>query len=206
MQMLPNYFPTKYFKTIHSMICRFIWNNKRPRLKMVKLQLSVKEGGLGLPNIMYYHWASQIRYVAEWIKNDNDSTFLDLEAIGCRLSLSEIPFVNGATQLHEIRDNFIVRNTLKSLNQIRKHFGIATQYSVLAPVYCNPDFSQSCLDVGFRTWKDSGISKIQDLFQGDTLKSFAQLKTEYNLPQVQFFRYLQLRSYTSNPYHNIKEN
>ena len=175
-QMLPNYFPAKYFKAIHSMISRFIWKNKRPRLKLEKLHLSVKEGGLSLPNVMYYHWASQIRYIVEWLKNDNESTFLDLEANGCGPALSELPFINGAMSSHEISDNFIVRNTLKSWNQIRRHFGITTQYSMLAPVYCNPDFTQSCSDVGFRAWKEAGILKILDLFLGGTLKSFAQLK------------------------------
>ena len=120
----------------------------------------------------------------EWLKNDNESTFLDLEAIGCGSALSEMPFINGAISSHGIRDNFIVRNTLKSWNQIRRHFGITTQHSMLAPVYCNPDFTQSCSDVGFRVWKEAGISKILDLFLGGTLKSFAQLKIEFNLLQV----------------------
>ena len=46
-----------------------------------------------------------------------------------------------------------------------------------------------------KSWKDAGFSKIQDLFLGGTLKSFSQLRTEFNLPQAQFFRYLQFRNY-----------
>lgn len=39
----------------------FVWKSKPPRLKLEKLQLPLDEGGLALPNIMFYH-ASQLKY------------------------------------------------------------------------------------------------------------------------------------------------
>ena len=195
LQMLPNYIPVKFFKSLHSVISKFVWKGNRPRFKLEKLQLPRDKGGLALPNIMYYHWASQIRYITEWLNNDASSTFLDLENIGCEPVLSDMPFINNAISLQGINDNFIVRNTLKTWNQVRRHFGIKNQLSILAPIVCNPDFELSCLDVGFKTLNDAGIFRIQDLFSDGTLKSFSQLRTEFDLPQTQFFRYLQLRSY-----------
>lgn len=65
----------------------------------------------------------------------------------------------------------------------------------MAPIVCNPDFAQYCSDVGFKIWKDAGISKIQNLFLGGTIKSFSQLRTKFDLPRAHFFHSLQLRSY-----------
>ena len=70
MQMLPNHSLVKFFKSLHSMICTFVWKYKRPRLKLEKLQLPVDKEVLTLPNIMHHHWASQIRDITEWIRND----------------------------------------------------------------------------------------------------------------------------------------
>ena len=33
-----------------------------------------------------------------------------------------------------MKDNCIVRNTLKTWNQVRRHYGIKNQFSVLAPM------------------------------------------------------------------------
>lgn len=85
-----------------------------------------------------------------------NKTFLDLETTACE---SDIPSINNAVSLQGMKENFIVRNTLKTWNQVRRHFGILNQTSTY-------------LDVGFRTWKDAGVFKIQDLFLGEILKSF----------------------------------
>lgn len=162
MQMVQNYIQVKFFKTLQSMIGKFVWKYKRPRFKLDKLQLLVAEGGLALPNIMYYHWASQIRYIAEWIKNDPNSTYLDLESTGCVTGISDLPFIHNAITQKGMKENEIIRNTLKTWHQIRKHFRIIDQYSILAPIVCNPDFVPSCSDIGYKNWNDVGVNKLQD--------------------------------------------
>ena len=62
----------------------------------------------------------------------------------------------------------------------------------------NPDFAHACQDIGFEMWKDAGILTIYDLYTDGVLKSFQQLKSEFNLQQSQFFRYLQFRSYINS--------
>lgn len=51
----------------------------------------------------------------------------------------------------------------------------------------NPDFVPSCLYMGFQSWNDAGILKMNGLFDNGVLKSFQQLQTEFNLQQSQFF-------------------
>ena len=47
---------------------------------LAKLQLPLGQGGLAVPNIRLYQVASQFRYLADWVRNDLDSVWLDIEA------------------------------------------------------------------------------------------------------------------------------
>ena len=66
--------------------------------KMSIGQTAVTKGQRG-PNIMYYHWASQIIYITEWLNNNANSTFHDLENIRCEPVLADIPFINNTISL-----------------------------------------------------------------------------------------------------------
>ena len=62
-QSLPLGIPTLFFNMLDKLISRFIWQNKRPRVKTLTLE---KNGcGLSLPNIKYYFWAAQHTAVEE---------------------------------------------------------------------------------------------------------------------------------------------
>lgn len=111
--MLRTSIPLKLFKLIHSAIRRFVWKYKRPKLKLQKLQTPIRKAGLALPNLIYYHWASQLRFVTDWVKDT------DLESIGLdNVSISDLPFVCSRKLQVKIKDNFIATNICKSLNSI----------------------------------------------------------------------------------------
>lgn len=65
----------------------------------------------------------------------------------------------------------------------------------MAPIANNPDFRHTCIDAGFNEWREAGIIRILDVYADNALKSFQQLQYEFNISQVHFFRYLQIRSY-----------
>lgn len=90
-----------------------------------------------------------------------------------------------------------MKNICKSLSAVRKYFGHG-KYSLLAPIANNPDFRHTCIDAGFNEWREAGITRILDVYTDDVLKSFQQLQYEFNISQVHFFRYLQMRSYLSS--------
>lgn len=146
--MLPTYIPLKLFKLIHSAIWRFIWKNKRPKLKLEKLQSLIRDAGLALPNLIYYHWASQLRFVTDWVK-DSQFSFTDLESIGLEnVPVSDLRFVCFRKLQIKMKDNFIAINICKTLVSIRKYFGI-DHYSFLAPITNNPDFKFTLCRCGF---------------------------------------------------------
>lgn len=66
LQSLPIKIPLKYFKQFDRLCNRFLWNGKRPRLNLRKLQRPVDQGGLGIPNLLLYHLAFGLRHMIHW--------------------------------------------------------------------------------------------------------------------------------------------
>ena len=53
-QMLPCYLSATFFKPLNKYISKFIWSNKKPRIRLTNLMKPENMGGLGLPNLQYY--------------------------------------------------------------------------------------------------------------------------------------------------------
>ncbi len=65
-QSLPLEIPHYYFKRFDRISKIFIWNGKRPRLNHSKLQRPTDRGGLGLPKMLFYYYAFNLRHLAHW--------------------------------------------------------------------------------------------------------------------------------------------
>ena len=61
LQSRPVKIPLKYFKQFDRLCNKFLWNGRRPRLNLKKLQRPVDQGGLGIPNLLLYYYAFGLR-------------------------------------------------------------------------------------------------------------------------------------------------
>lgn len=77
--MIPLLLSGKVLKLLNGWLSDFIWNKRKPRLKITKLQLPSSKGGLDLPNIKWYQLASHLKFIADWVKEDSTSDLLSLE-------------------------------------------------------------------------------------------------------------------------------
>lgn len=60
------------------------------------------------------------------------------------------------------------------------------------------------MDMAFVTWKEKGISSLEDLYIDGQFASFAQLQDKYNIPNSHFFRYLQIRHYVKQIFEHFE--
>lgn len=68
--MLP--IPQTYFRTLKTMILKFIWQNKRPRIQFSVLSKDKGQGGLAAPDVKGYYTAVTLAQMIEWTKIKSD--------------------------------------------------------------------------------------------------------------------------------------
>ncbi|WP_242641728.1 hypothetical protein, partial [Candidatus Ichthyocystis sparus] len=64
--MLPMAPPPRYWEKIHSIITRFLWRGRRPKIRLTNLQRKKESGGLSVPNFKLYFHALTIRPLLNW--------------------------------------------------------------------------------------------------------------------------------------------
>ncbi len=78
--MLPLSPPPGYFKEINSIISKFIWNDKCPRIKLTTLQHPNSAGGLAVPNFELYYWSFQLKALHNWVDPQSTDSWRVIEA------------------------------------------------------------------------------------------------------------------------------
>lgn len=195
-QSLPCYLNKPFFQSINKIISSFIWKNSTPRISLKTLTKSKEKGGLGLPDFQLYYWAAQTKDIISWIQNRTTAHWTDIEGELCfPSSIITLPFINNIKAIKSVSRTYVIRNTLQAWKDVKRFCGLLTTISILAPISSNPDLPPSIGKSLFTKWKDHGIHKFQNVLEKGTLKSFADLRSEFEISNKDFYKYLQLRHY-----------
>lgn len=193
-QMIPILFSKRVLKDINGWLSSFIWNKRRPRLKMAVLHLPSSMGGLDMPNIKIYQLCAHLRFVNDWVK-DKTSTWMDLETALSHRRLKDLLFFNNFKEILAYCSNPVTINTLKAWRLVRNLEGRSKITSMFTPIINNPEFLPGSSDPRFQQWTSKNIKSLFDLFSNNILMSFEQLCNTYSLTKQDFFRFLQVRHY-----------
>lgn len=96
---LPVPVPENQLREWNKHISRFIWLNKRPRVKFSILQLPRERGGLALPSLTDYYISAQLRYLVCWCNPCHSTKWKNIE-----MALSEIPIQSRLGHAAQERD------------------------------------------------------------------------------------------------------
>lgn len=188
-----------FFKKLDAIILPFVWGySKSHRISKAHLHKPSIKGGLGLPVFKHYYWAASSRALADWkcggAKVDENPLWVQLEAAAVKMSsLPARPLYDSTSVAKSVRRIYTLKNWLRILNKIIVTFQVPS-VSRYAPICENHSF---CL----HSWmgcSQSGERKVlelfSDLYSNNRFPSFAQLSTEFSLPNSTFFA--TSRSYT----------
>lgn len=189
---LPLEIPLSYFKWFDRITKIFIWNGKRPRLHINKLQRPMDKGGLGLPKMVFYYYAFNLRHLAHWtLPPERAPPWYSIE----QSALAPIsPLECLSIKLDRKVITHPIISHLKSMwIKVARLFNLDPYLNACSSIWMNPKL---CINKSPFLWKDwlgKGIVKLGDIYHNGILKSFEDIVRQFGIPRSQFFRYLQLR-------------
>ena len=172
--------PAHFFTRMRRMFCNFIWNNRRPRLRLSLLYLPYERGGLKLPNLQWYYWAAQLSTASCWFSLVPPRSWVSIEqCTTSHLPLNSYLYSAKLKELKKFTHNPFVNNTIKVWHEVHKYRGETPVLSQFTPIWGNSGFTPGTRDMGFKIWADKGLLIIADLFDNGILMSFEDLRQKY---------------------------
>ena len=175
--MIPIKPPPSWFKSLDSIISKFYWKNKKPRIKLDTLKKFKSQGGLEAPN---YFTAHQLQYIHKWINtNQSDSTWKDIEQTLCKeIHISDLPFIGHSITHHPCFKNPAIATALSAWWNLHQITNTTISPSKHTPIWNNPDFIIN---------KKQGITHLKHLFHNNPLVSSPHLVQKYGIGE-NFFK------------------
>lgn len=192
---LPVKVPPKQFIEWDKQISRFIWNGRKPRTKYATLLLSKDRGGMSLPNLIDYFYAAQLKPLISLCDNRIEAKWKDLETndedIPLQALLGDRKLAKSKIDKLDPVSAFTLQNWLTIVKQLK----IEKQSKILRWIAYDTAFIPGEMDQRFKHWTYIGITSFCKIMEGNNLQSFQALKDTYDLENLDFFRYLQMRQY-----------
>lgn len=165
-QTLPVWISSSVFKMLDGLISSFLWQKKKPRVRLKQLTWPKRLGGLDLPNLKLYFWAAQLRAMVEWLLQNEETNWLELEKDSCAtIPLEALPFLDKKTQSKFKIKNDWIKCTQRVWNTVKKKIGAPLESSRTMKISGLMNFEPNKLDVGFKEWGKKGLILIH---QGNT--------------------------------------
>lgn len=196
-QSIPVFLSISFLRSVDRLISSFLWGNKHPMVRKVLLQRNRAEGGLTLPNLMYYYWAANLQKIVYWIQVPN-ADWCQSEANTC-MSSSLPALVTAKLPLSPKQYSScpIVTYTLRIWSQFRQNFNL-TDLSFYGPICNNHIFLPAKSDTVFAQWQRAGLDTFGDLYIDGTFATFNALSIKFNLQHSSLFRYFQVRHFVQS--------
>ncbi len=161
-QSLPMPLPKSFFKEINSAFCRFIWNNRKPRLRLRLLYLPYDRGGLQMPSLQWYYWAAQLRRAMFYFVTHSSPAWAYIE----QTSISKLPlnlylYSADFKTLKKITTNPFLKNSIDIWFKAHRHIGDTPSISQFSPIRDNAQFAPGRADGGFRFGPTEGCKKLE---------------------------------------------
>ena len=193
--MLPLAPPPRYWDKIHSIIIKFLWRGRRPKLKLANLQRKKEFGGISLPNFKLYFHAFTIRPLLNWFSENSSIPWLNIEKnLVAPVPLKGILFTSLSLSKCKLEYGSLIAHAIQNLRKVEKIYNWTSKWHANTPIFYNNLLKSGGKYFISSHWYNSGIHSLGDIMNEVGLRCFQDLKETYKLSANSFFLYLQLRS------------
>lgn len=180
---------------LQGLINKFIWQQKKPRLKQNILLSPVQHGGMGAPNIHAYYKAVILDQLKEWWSPTSRKTWHQIESAAITPNLKHVltaTLLNLKPQRHFLQSTTSALRVWTALTQQARGIpnSILSKLPIQAIEMISPDLS-------VHLWTQKGLVDIGQLMTTSGIHSFVQLQQLFGIPTSTFFLYLRIRSIIS---------
>lgn len=155
--MLPLSPPNSYWRKLHSAISKFLWNNKRPRLKMSTIQQRRLDGGLAVPNFKLYFWSFSLRPLINWF---NPKAVVSLHALEEELvslwRLQDVIFTNISIKQCQLCFEPLIAYVIQIWRNSQKSCAILCPWHLDSPIFNNNQLLIGRRPIIFSQWEKKG--------------------------------------------------
>lgn len=179
--------PKQYWSKLQSAVTRYVWNGKRPRVKLNTMQRERRDGGLALPDFKLYNWAFTLRPLFVWLRPNSQVSWRELEeSLVSPYSLDQFLNLYLSTPQRNTYGSIISR-----LIQVWEKSGTLCggffPWDPGIPLFGNKRLQINKQPLRFAAWEDKGVSVLGDIFGDNGLLAFTELCSKYDLPRTTFF-------------------
>ncbi len=190
--MLPLSPSPGYFKEINSIISKFIWNDKCPRIKLTTLQHPNSAGGLAVPNFELYYWSFQLKALHNWVDPQSTVSWRVIEADKVKPNrLQDILFTGTGKKGDNYKFGLVVANSIKIWKTVERRIGGPFKFCNSTPLWHNFNFVCGNRPFVQPSWSSLGVNTCGDMYDNQGLCSFQALRAKFCLPASAYFVFLQ---------------
>ncbi len=163
--MLPLSPPPGYFKEISSIISKFIWNDKCPRIKLTTLQHPNSAGGLAVPNFELYYWSFQLKALHNWVDPQSTVSWRVIEADKVKPNkLQDILFTGTGKKGDNYKFGPVVANSIKIWKTVERRIGGPFKFCNSTPLWHNFNFVCGNRPFVQPAWSSLGVNTCGDIY------------------------------------------
>uniref|UniRef100_A0A096LX15 Reverse transcriptase domain-containing protein n=1 Tax=Poecilia formosa TaxID=48698 RepID=A0A096LX15_POEFO len=111
--------PPEFFSQIKKRMLRFLWNNRKSRLRLSLLYLPYDRGGLNCPNFHLYYYAVQLRSMMFYY-SDQSPHWVDMETQDLKVTLPSYFYSDSVSKLLKHTKNPFLKNMISVWRDVKK--------------------------------------------------------------------------------------
>ena len=190
---LPVLVPNAFFRELKTAILRYIWRGASARVSYRTLSQSKEDGGWGLPDVLSYYRAAQLRVLVDWSTRETHKIWVHMDRAIAGHALWDLVWLKREHRSSNVYLSTPTATTLRTWDTVNASCQLTTYPSPYTPIHLNPDFTPGLDHVSFGVWYRSDCLMIRDMFSNGEVLNFPECKQRFGVPERERFHHLQIR-------------
>lgn len=162
--MIPLLPPSDYWKKSHSLVSKFIWGGKQPRVKLTTLQRRKMDGSLSMPNFKHYFWSFVLIPQADRLNIDSSPCWKPIEInLASPHRLEDLIYTSVPLKRARLQLGPIMSFLLSMWHLAEKESKSTCKWHRSSPLFNNYSLLSAGIPFSSSAWSTKGIHTLADV-------------------------------------------